>query len=80
MVAQYYDTNGQLLDVELNKRTVGIGLETLRSIETVIAVAGGQEKARAILGGIRGNYIDVLITDDQAAQKLLDLEAETQSI
>jgi DNA-binding transcriptional regulator LsrR (DeoR family) len=76
MCAQYYDTNGQLLDVELNKRTVGIGLEALRSIETVIAVAGGQEKARAILGGLRGNYIDVLITDDQAAQEVLDLEAE----
>lgn len=75
MCAQYYDSNGQLLDVELNKRTVGMGLETLRSIETVIAVAGGQEKARAILGGIRGNYIDVLITDDQAAQKILDLDA-----
>ncbi len=73
MCAQHYDINGQLLDVELNKRVIGIGLESLRSIDTVIAIAGSEEKARAILGAIRGQYIDVLITDDQAARKILEL-------
>ena len=73
MCAQHYDINGQLLDVELNKRSIGVGLEALRSIETVIAVAGSEEKAKAILGAIRGQYIDVLITDDQAATKILEL-------
>ncbi len=73
MCAQHYDINGQLLDVELNRRAIGIGLEALRSIETVIAIAGSEEKARAILGAIRGQYIDVLITDDQAAVKILEL-------
>jgi len=37
----------------------------------VIAVAGGQEKAGAILGALRGNYLDVLITDEAAAQEIL---------
>ncbi|NOK59919.1 MAG: sugar-binding transcriptional regulator [Chloroflexi bacterium AL-W] len=63
MCAQHYDINGRLLDTDLNKRVIGIGLETLRSIETVVAVAGGQEKVKAILGAIRGKYIDILITD-----------------
>ncbi len=74
MCAQHFDINGRLLDVDLNKRVVGIGLETLRSIKTVIAIAGGIEKAIAILGAIRGKYIDVLITDDQAAKKILDID------
>jgi deoxyribonucleoside regulator len=73
MCAQHYDINGQLLDVELNRKVIGIGLESLRSIDTVIAIAGSEEKARAILGAIRGQYIDVLITDDQAARKILEL-------
>jgi deoxyribonucleoside regulator len=73
MCAQHYDINGQLLDVELNRRVIGVGLESLRSIDTVIAIAGGEEKAKAILGAIRGQYIDVLITDDQAATKILEL-------
>lgn len=73
MCAQHYDINGQLLDVELNRRAIGVGLEALRSIGTVIAIAGSEEKARAILGAIRGQYIDVLITDDRAAAKILKL-------
>ncbi len=76
MCAQHFDINGQLLDVDLNRRSVGIGLEALRGIETVMAIAGGEEKARAILGAIQGNYIDILITDDLAAQKILALMDE----
>jgi deoxyribonucleoside regulator len=78
MCAQHYDINGRLLDVDLNKRVIGIGLETLRSIDTVIAIAGGEEKAKAILGAIRGKYIDILITDDLAAQKILEIDATTK--
>lgn len=78
MCAQHFDINGQILDVELNRRAVGMGISALRNIETVIAIAGGEVKANAILGAIRGNYLDVLITDDHAAQKVLRLEAQTR--
>ena len=80
MCAQHYDINGQLLDVELNRRVIGVGLESLRSIDTVIAIAGGEEKAKAILGAIRGQYIDVLITDDQAATKILELNEQFKKV
>lgn len=79
MCAQYYDINGQLLDIDLNKRVIGIGLETLRRIDTVVAIAGGEEKAEAILGAIRGKYIDILITDDQAAQKILEIDTASKT-
>jgi DNA-binding transcriptional regulator LsrR (DeoR family) len=39
----------------------------------VIAVAGTREKASAILGALRGGYVDVLVTDDQAAAGILEL-------
>jgi DNA-binding transcriptional regulator LsrR (DeoR family) len=71
MCAQHFDEDGHELDVTFNRRVISIGLEALREIETVIAVAGSQEKAPAILGALRGNYIDVLITDDKAAQQML---------
>ena len=71
MCAQHFDDQGRELDVSFNRRVISIGLEALRNIETVIAVAGSQEKAPAILGALRGNYIDVLITDDKAAQNML---------
>lgn len=68
MCAQHFDDQGQELDVAFNQRVISIGLKALLDIETVIAVAGSQEKAPAILGALQGNYIDVLITDDQAAR------------
>lgn len=78
MCAQHFDINGQMLDVDLNRRAIGLGLENLRSIDTVIAVAGGEEKALAILGAIRGRYLDVLITDDLTTQRILEINETGQ--
>lgn len=72
MCAQHFDTQGGELDVAFNRRVISIGLKALRDIETVIAVAGSENKAPAILGALRGNYIDVLITDDKAAKIILN--------
>lgn len=71
MCAQHFDEQGNELDVTFNRRVISIGLEALREVETVIAIAGAKEKAPAILGALRGNYIDVLITDDKAAEQIL---------
>ena len=75
--AQHYSLNGQWLDLDINRRTIGITLNTLSNINTVVGVAGGSRKAAAILGALRGGYLDVLITDDQAAQKVLALHEST---
>ncbi len=71
MCAQHYDQEGNVLDIGLNKRVISIGLDALKQIETVIAVAGSEEKAEAIRGALNGGYLDVLITDDVAAKQLL---------
>ncbi|MCG8572840.1 MAG: sugar-binding transcriptional regulator [Spirochaetes bacterium] len=72
--AQFYDIQGKILNVEIHTRTIGIGAMTLRNIPSVIAVAGGEVKAEAILGAIRGQFLNILITDDQAARKILELQ------
>lgn len=73
MCGQFFDIQGQLLDVEINYRSIGIGVKTLQSINTVVAVAGGKAKAEAILGALRGKYLNVLVTDDAAAERVLAL-------
>ena len=50
---------------------VGISLEQLRALDGVIGVAGGEEKVPAILGALRGGYLNVLITDEATAQAVL---------
>jgi DNA-binding transcriptional regulator LsrR (DeoR family) len=75
--AQHYSLTGQWLDIDINRRSIGVSLNTLSKIGVVIAVAGGSRKAAAILGALRGRYVHVLITDDQAAEKVLALHQST---
>ena len=73
MCAQFFDVEGKVLDIGINQRSISIGLEALRRIDNVIAVAGTIDKAGAILGALNGGYIDSLVTDDRAARQVLEL-------
>jgi DNA-binding transcriptional regulator LsrR (DeoR family) len=75
---QHFSLTGEWLDIDINRRIVGISLDSLCKIDTVIGVAGGSRKGAAILGALRGGYANVLITDDQAAQKVLALHEATR--
>jgi deoxyribonucleoside regulator len=75
MCAQFFDAHGRMLDIDLNRRSISIGLEGLATCRLVVAAAGGRKKAGAILGALRGGYVDVLISDDQAIEEVLALHA-----
>lgn len=77
MCGQFYDAQGKVLDLEINQRSIGIGIQTLANIESVIAVATGKAKAEAILGALRGRYLSMLVTDDTTATAVLELEASS---
>ena len=72
--AQHFDISGNLLDLPINHRTIGITLDMLTKIKTVIGVAGDPRKSRAIYGALNGNYIDVLITDQHVAIDVLNMK------
>jgi DNA-binding transcriptional regulator LsrR (DeoR family) len=58
---------------EIEERLVALSLGQLHRIPAVIGVAGGGEaKCEAILGALRGHYIDVLITDMRSAATILE--------
>lgn len=71
--AHHYDIQGNYLPIGVNRRVMGISVETIWRIPTVIGVAGDAQKGEAILGALRGRYVNVLITDDQAAARVLAL-------
>ena len=68
---RYFDIDGQLIESALNDRVIGLTLDEIRQIETVVGVAGGEAKYQAIHGAIRGQLIDVLVTDDVTTRRLL---------
>ena len=73
MCAQFFDDHGRLLDVDLNRRSISIGLDGLSGIGLVVAAAGGRRKAPAILGALRGGHVDVLVSDDAVVEEVLAL-------
>lgn len=74
ILGQFYDIWGNVIDTPLHRRTVALPLEDLRSMRNVIGIAGGREKVEAILGALRGRYIKILITDEDTAQRIVELE------
>lgn len=71
--SQYFDIHGEIVSTDLSERTIALELCALKEIHTV-GVATGAHKAKAILGALRGGYVGVMITDEQTARLVLDLE------
>ena len=76
VMGRFFDIDGKPVQTELNERIMALTLEDLRRIEPVIAVAGGPDKVRSVLGAVRGTYIDVLIVDDRTAASVLQVDSE----
>ncbi|RCK41517.1 DeoR family transcriptional regulator [Thalassospira profundimaris] len=72
ILCQFFDDSGQSLDLPLHQRVVGARLAALSNSENVIAAAGGLSKVRAIQSALKGKYVDILITDEKTAEKLLE--------
>lgn len=71
--AHLFDANGGPAEIDLNQKIIGVDLNTLHQVKYTIGIAAGKYKAEAILGALRGKHINVLITDDATAQKVLSL-------
>lgn len=71
--ARFFDKDGNGLNNFWNCRCIGIELKDMKKIKNVVVVAAGEYKAEALLGAIRGGYVDVLITDTGTAEKMLEL-------
>lgn len=66
------DAAGQVLESEALSRTIAIGVDQLRKVPEVIAVAGGQGKSLAIAAALRSGLISTIVTDSITAAELLD--------
>lgn len=66
--------DGTLADYDLNRRLVAIGPGEIRGCARIIGVAAGEPKVRPIRAALAGHYITSLVTDEQTAQAVLDLQ------
>jgi lsr operon transcriptional repressor len=74
ILGQFFDADGRVVSLPIHERRIGIELSDLASIPKVVGVAGGLHKAEAILGALRGGFLDVLVTNELVALRLLELQ------
>ncbi len=71
---EQFDIHGKLIEIPLTGYVFGVNAALLRQVPLVIGVAGGTEKARAILGGLRSGLVNALVTDERAANAIQEME------
>lgn len=66
----FFDINGLTVKTPLDNRVIAIELNDFLRIPIRIGVAGAKSKIFAILGALKGGYINTLITDYETAKLL----------
>jgi len=79
LCAHMFSRDGAFVEHEVSRRTLAIPLEELRQVPSVIGIAGGVGKAVSMLGALHTGVVDVLITDQLAAERLLELAGDCES-
>ncbi|MDR7870574.1 MAG: sugar-binding domain-containing protein [Tissierellaceae bacterium] len=66
----YFNINGEEI---WEYKTIGLTLDKFKTLNNIIGVAGGEEKAQAILAISTLNTNMILVTDESAANKILEI-------
>jgi deoxyribonucleoside regulator len=69
----HFDIHGEPACTDFSDRLVSIRRADLLAVPVRLGVAGGEGKADAILGALRGKYVNTLVIDSNAAKKVLEL-------
>lgn len=69
IIGRFLDINGNVIDTRFNQLITSYDIR--KNNGRKIAIAGGKEKRNAILGAIKGDWINGLVTDEITAKWLL---------
>lgn len=65
---RYFDIDGNRIETSIDKRIIALSIP-MKCF--AVAAAGGEEKVKAIVGAIRGRFIDGLITDEETGRAVI---------
>jgi len=70
--SRFINRDGQIVAHPINRRVIGVGLEQLRQAGNVVGLAFGLHKIESIKAALRGGHIQMLVTDEATAQKIME--------
>ena len=65
------DIDGNPVETVTTNRIIGINLDTLKTIPIRMGCSSGINKTQAVLGALRGGYINVLVIDEETANAVM---------
>ena len=68
IVGRIYDKEGQVVDEDLRRKMIGISTQQIKKIPVRVGISYGKDKVEAI----KGEMINVLVTDATTAEKLME--------
>ncbi|HEY3190439.1 MAG TPA: sugar-binding domain-containing protein [Solirubrobacteraceae bacterium] len=77
IATRYFDLKGRPVSYPSERRLLGVDRGQLQRAATVIGVAAGENKHRAIVGAARARLVHVLVTDAPTAASALELAEAT---
>lgn len=69
---RFFDGKGSEMRPSVEDRVISIDASSMKAIPRRIAVAGGEQKQKAIRAALEGGWVNVLITDAETARNLLE--------
>ena len=76
-VAHLINENGELCDVDLNRRLLALAPDDVARIPKTIGIAAGEEKVKPVRAILNGKYLSSLVLDETTATSALKHELET---
>ena len=70
--SRFIDRQGQVVNHSINNKVIGIGLESLKKTNNVVGLAFGLHKIESIRAALKGGYIQMLVTDEATAYKIIN--------
>jgi DNA-binding transcriptional regulator LsrR (DeoR family) len=71
-LAHFIDAAGRLVDHPVNQRVIGLAPHDLGNVPTAILASGGPDKAQVMRAVLEAGYLNIVITDDASARRLLE--------
>ena len=75
ILTHFIDKDGNPVGNSFEERLVSTSLDTLKTLNNVIGIAGGIHKTETIRAVLKGHYLDILITDEETALALTESQS-----
>jgi DNA-binding transcriptional regulator LsrR (DeoR family) len=72
MALRFFDSEGNECDTDFKNRTIAIDFESYKKIPLKIVMVSGVHKTQTVISALKGNLIDVLITNYSLGKSILN--------